>query len=60
MNTVTIKDHLRNLEILRATDLWSEYPPTPRSWWRQDVAADQTQLGYWDWATHRIEVGVLA
>jgi hypothetical protein len=35
-------------------DAWSEHPEYPRSSWRDEVAAEDTQLGYWDWASKQI------
>jgi hypothetical protein len=34
---------------------WGEHPTFTRSDWRDDVAAHDTQLGYWEWVQHNVE-----
>jgi hypothetical protein len=34
---------------------WTEHPAFPRGDWKEEVAADNTQLGYWDWVSHKRE-----
>jgi hypothetical protein len=34
-------------------DVWGEDPQYPRSDWEQEVGAHDTNLGYWDWVSHR-------
>ncbi len=34
---------------------WADYPDHPREAWRDEVAADNTTLGYWEWVCHQIE-----
>ncbi|WP_448205338.1 hypothetical protein [Azospirillum sp. sgz302134] len=36
--------------------VWGEHPDYPRSDWRCEVANDDTNLGYWPWVAHEIEV----
>lgn len=46
---------LPELTAIQASDFWGEYQPYPRSDWREQVAAGDTQLGYWEWVEHRLE-----
>lgn len=32
-----------------------EHPAHTRADWRAEVGAENTQLGYWDWVSHRVE-----
>ena len=34
-------------------DVWGEDPKCPRSDWEHEVGAHDTNLGYWDWVSHR-------
>ncbi len=36
-------------------DPWSEHPRFPVSNWRDEVAEDDTRLGYWDWVKDLLE-----
>lgn len=36
-------------------DIWSGHERFPVSDWQDEVAANYTRLGYWDWVQHRIE-----
>ena len=38
-------------------DLWAEHPGASynREAWREQVAAENTQLGYWEWASDELE-----
>ena len=44
------------LDELKRKDLWGELPSEPRSAWREDVADENTQLGYWDWVERNLEM----
>lgn len=46
---------LPELTAIQVSDFWGEYLPHPRSAWRDEVAAGDTQLGYWEWVEHRLE-----
>lgn len=43
------------VEMLRAGNPWCEHPQYPRDDWRFEAAANDTQLGYWEWVSHQIE-----
>lgn len=43
------------LTALRNADAWSEDTIWTRERWRAEVAAENTQLGYWEWAAHQQE-----
>ena len=40
---------------IKKADLWGEYPYFLRTDWRDEVAAQDTHLGYWDWVIHQLE-----
>ena len=47
---------LDNVMQFRATHgNWADWPEFPRLMWRDEVAADDTTLGYWEWVCHQIE-----
>jgi predicted oxidoreductase len=35
--------------------LWGEHPKHTRCDWREEAYSRHTQLGYWEWVTHRLE-----
>lgn len=39
-------------------DVWAEFPGEDFSrWnWRQQIASQSTQLGYWEWLQHQVDV----
>ncbi len=44
-----------NADLFRQMDFWGEHPVISRAEWRDEVAAKDTQLGYWEWLSHRLE-----
>ena len=35
---------------------WGECPAYPRADWRYEVANGDTNLGYWEWLQHQLEM----
>lgn len=33
---------------------WGEHPDYPVSDWQDEVAADHTRCGYWEWVAHNL------
>lgn len=44
----------RQTEALRREYNQNEHPDWPRADWQDEVAADNTRLGYWEWTAHRL------
>lgn len=42
-------------DVLRKTNVWSEHKEYPRQDWQYEVANNNTNLGYWEWLSHRLE-----
>lgn len=42
---------------LRRKNLWGEHPEHPRDDWRLDVYEGNTNLGYWEWVSARLDEG---
>jgi hypothetical protein len=40
---------------LMEIDVWGEHPVHTRTEWQDEVAAGDTQRGYWDWVQAMIE-----
>ena len=34
---------------------WGEHPDWPRQDWRQEVASEDTQVGYWEWVFNKVQ-----
>lgn len=57
---VLVEDY--SIEILSETlqdeygGLWGEHPDYPRKDWAYEVGNNDTNLGYWDWVSHRLEM----
>ena len=34
---------------------WGEHPDYPLSDWQDEVAADDTRWGYWEWVAHKLD-----
>ena len=45
-----------SIELLMAEDLWGEHPIYSRDDWQSEVLQENTQLGYWDWVGHQLEM----
>ena len=43
------------VQVLVNGDAWSEHPKFPRQDWRAEVAAGDSQRGYWDWVNGQLE-----
>ena len=51
----TYIEPMRFCDLFGDRGVWNEHPDYPRSDWQDEVANDDTLLGYWDWVDHRIE-----
>ncbi len=46
---------LESVEAMRRADAWGQNPDWTRNDWQFEVANGETQLGYWQWVSHKIE-----
>jgi len=56
ITTEFVEDGVEGEEKTIATeqkDIWSDNEKYPRSSWKEDVANDSTNLGYWEWVEHQ-------
>jgi hypothetical protein len=37
-------------------DIWSQHSAFPREEWKREVIDGNTQLGYWEWVNHQIDM----
>ena len=48
--------HTPDVEALMTANLWGSHPRFDRADWRQEVCSSSTQLGYWEWVEHQLEI----
>lgn len=46
---------LRQAEVLKDKNIWSEVPEYPRRDWINEVVNGETNRGYWDWVFFAIQ-----
>lgn len=42
------------VKLREAFGAWSDHPEYPPEDWREEIAAGDTRLGYWEWVAHKI------
>ena len=50
---MTTEKQIRDYKELHG--VWSDHPDFPSSDWKEEVANDETRLGYWDWVQNAME-----
>ena len=51
-----MSDEKQELIVSCGGDVWGSHPEHDRDRWRSEVWEECTNLGYWDWVLHQIEM----